>query len=167
MKRLSIALILLGACAPMQAAPLTDHQRVIVLEHKLATLSARTPKHTWPNLSASEKAALTAVLKTLPKGTRFDIVCNTASCDELAEDIDDCLEGAGFDSGLDHSAGPLGYGVGVQVNAADQPAAEAAIAALKRATGGRLDPPLMVAGPGQNPAGYVTILIGKYRAPKP
>ena len=134
-----------------------------VVEKPISVVEAS--KHAWPALSDDEKAALTAVLKTLPKGTSFDIVCNTASCDDLAEDIDDAMESAGLGSSLDHSAGPLGYGVGVMVNAADQAAAEKAIAALTKATGGRLDPPLTIAKPGQNPPGYVTILIGKYRAP--
>ena len=122
-------------------------------------------KHAWPALSDAEKSALAAVLATLPKSAKFDIVCNTASCDDLAEDIDDAMEAAGLQSGLDHAVGPLGYGIGVMVNAADKDAAQQAIAALSKATNGRLDPALSIAARGGNPPGTVTILIGKYRAP--
>jgi hypothetical protein len=120
-------------------------------------------KHAWPDLTESEKAALAAVLKTLPKSTKFDIVCNDAACIDLAMDIDDAMEAAGLESVLDHSLGPLGYGIAVQVNAADRPAAETAIAALKEASGGRLDLPLAESAAGASPPGYVTIVIGKYR----
>lgn len=137
--------------------------QVASLRHQVEALRARSAKHEWPDLSRSEKAALAAVLKTIPKGVKFDIECNTASCDVLAEDIDDALEAAGFESVLDRSLGPLGYGIAIQVNEADRAAAEAAIAALKKATGGRLDLPLMIAQPNANPPGYVTVVIGKYR----
>lgn len=120
-------------------------------------------KHAWPALSDKEKLALAGVLRPLPKTAKFEIVCNDASCDDLAEDIDDAMEVAGLESSLDRSIGPLGYGIGVQVNEADKARAQSAIAALNLATGGRLTPTLMIAKPGQNLPGYVTILIGKYR----
>lgn len=136
---------------------------VATLEREVKALRARAAKHEWPDLSRREKAALAAVLEAVPKGIKFDIACNTASCDVLAEDIDDALEAAGFESALDRSLGPLGYGIAIQVNEADRAAAEAAIAALKKATGGRLELPLMIAASNANPPGYVTIVIGKYR----
>lgn len=154
--------IVVATAAILVGAACIDHLR---LDQRLGMLEERQAKHAWPDLTYGEKAALAGVLKTLPPATKFDIVCNTASCDELAEDIDDAIEAAGLDSALDHAAGPLGYGVAVQVNEADRAAAEAAIAALARATAGRLSPPLVIAKPGQNPPGYVTIIIGKYRAP--
>lgn len=117
-----------------------------------------TGKHTWPALTDDEKTALTEVAKTLPKGIKLDIVCNDAGCSDLAADIDDAMEDAGIDSTLDKAIGPLGYGVGVQVNEFDRPAAEQAIAMLKAATGGRLAPDIV---PGNSPPSYVTILIGK------
>jgi hypothetical protein len=42
--------------------------------------------------------------------------------------------------------------------------AEAAVAALKKATGQRIDPPVMIAQKGADAPGYVTILIGKHRS---
>lgn len=115
-------------------------------------------KHAWPALDDAEKAALTEVAKTLPKGIKIDIVCNDAGCSDLAADIDDALEDAGIESTLDKAIGPLGYGVGVQVNEFDRPAAEQAIEMLKRATNDRLAPTVVA---GKSPPGYVTILIGK------
>lgn len=123
-------------------------------------------KHAWPSLTGDEKAALADVLKTLPPQTKFDIVCNDAACTDLAMDIDDAMEQAGLDSVLDHSLGPLGYGVAVKVNPFDHDAAVAASAALKQATGGRLDVPVVDAAPNTNLPGYVTIMIGKYRSPQ-
>jgi hypothetical protein len=75
------------------------------------------------------------------------------------------MEQAGLESLLDRSMTPLGYGVGVQVNPFDRDMADAAAAALKTATRGRLDVPVMDAPKGTTPPGYVSILIGKYRAP--
>ena len=123
------------------------------------TRSIETSKHAWPDLSDQEKAAITAVAKTLPKGTKFDIVCNDAGCSDLAADIDDAFEDAGIDSVLDRSLGPVGYGIGIQVNEADRPTAEKAVAMLKEASGGRLDPPIVN---GSSAPGYVTIIIGKH-----
>ncbi len=115
-------------------------------------------KHVWPSLSDQEKAAFTAIAKTFPKNVKFDIICNDAGCAELADDIDDAFEDAGISSSLDKAIGPLGYGIGVQVNEFDKAAAEAAIAAVNKATDGRLDPKIVS---GDSPPGYVTILIGK------
>lgn len=149
---------------------LTDHQRIRVLQELVyqlrmqAKAAAGAPtflKHAWPSMTGEEKDALSEVLRTLPKGTKFDIVCNDADCTELAMDIDDSLEKAGLESALDHSVGPLGYGIAVQVNAFDKEKADAAAAALSKATSGRLDLPVMIAKPGTNAPGYVTILIGK------
>jgi hypothetical protein len=147
--------------------PLTDHQRIHILQELVyqlrmqAKASADAPaflKHAWPSLTGEEKDAITEAARSLPKGTKFDIVCNDASCSELASDIDDALEGAGIESSLDHAAGPLGYGVGITVNPFDRPAAEKAIDILKRATGGRLAPPIIN---GTSAPGYVSIFIGK------
>lgn len=172
MKRIILALAAVSLLAPCAYArhPMTDHQRIRVLQELVyqlrvqAKAAANAPaflKHAWPSLTGEEKDALSEVLKTLPKDIKFDIVCNDASCSELASDIDDCMEKAGLDSALDHSLGPLGYGIAVEVNPFDQDKAEQAVAALKKATGGRLDVPVMLAKPGTNPAGYVSILIGK------
>ena len=122
------------------------------------THSIETSKHAWPDLNDAEKAAITTVAKTLPKGTKFDIVCNDAGCSDLAADIDDALEDAGVESVLDKAIGPLGYGLEIKVNEADRTVAEKSVAMLKGATGGRIDPPI---GIGSAP-GYVTILIGKH-----
>jgi hypothetical protein len=146
--------VTISAAAVNLKAPVVD-KPVSVIE---------ASKHAWPALSDDEKSALAAVLKTLPKGTAFDIICNDASCDDLAEDLDDAMEAAGLPSVLDRSLGPLGYGIGIMVNGADKATAEKAVAALRRATGGKLDPPVTIAKPGQNAPGYVTIVIGKYRA---
>jgi hypothetical protein len=161
-----IAMMLTGMsaiAAPVQPTISSLSRQVLELSKELKAVQGRIAKHAWPDLTLTEKSAITAVLKTLPKDVKFDIECNTASCDDLAEDIDDALEAAGFDSVLDRSVGPLGYGVAVMVNAADHSTAESAIAALKSATSGRLAPPLMIAAPNANPPGYVTIVIGKYR----
>jgi len=115
-------------------------------------------KHIWPGLSDQEKASFTEIARTFPKNVKFDIVCNDAGCAELAADIDDAFEDAGIESSLDKALGPLGYGIGVQVNEFDKAAAEAAVAAINKVTDGRLDPKIVS---GQSPAGYVTILIGK------
>jgi hypothetical protein len=129
------------------------------IEQVAATVYAS--KHAWPDLTDAQKAALTAVLKTLPKGVKFDIVCDDAGCYDLAADIDDAMENAGIDSVLDHTANgsPLGYGAWVQVNAKDLLAAQAAIAALSDATGGALNPRIEK---GPSAPGYVTIVIGKH-----
>lgn len=149
----------------------TDHDRILALQELVyqlrmqAKAAADAPaflKHAWPALTAEEKDAITEAARAMPKGTKFDIVCNDASCSELASDIDDALEGAGLDSGLDHAAGPLGYGIGITVNEFDRPAAEKAVAILKKATEGRLDLPIIS---GSSPPGYVSIIIGK--RPKP
>lgn len=153
---------------------MTDHRRIAILRHRVTDLEQQVSamqmrpagKHAWPSLSDSEKAALTAVLKTLPKTTKFDIVCNDAGCNDLAMDIDDAMEKAGLESVLDRSVGPLGYGVAVKVNPFDHDTAVAASAALKQATAGRLDVPVADAAPNTNLPGYVTILIGKYRSPQ-
>lgn len=184
MKIVSLAVIAAIALAPSVALahrhhrPMTDHRRIAVLRHRIGELElavkamqARAPitasvnasKHAWPSLSGDEKAALTNVLKTLPKTIKFDIVCNDGACVDLAMDIDDAMEQSGLDSVLDHSLGPLGYGVAIQVNAFDHDTAVAASTALKQATSGRLDVPVTEAAAGTNPPGYVTILIGKYR----
>lgn len=115
-------------------------------------------KHAWPALTDEEKTAFTAIAKGFPKDVKFDIVCNDAGCSDLAADIDDAFEDAGIESALDKAIGPLGYGIGVQVNEFDRPAAEAAIAAVDRATDGRLKPTIVT---GDSPPHYVTILIGK------
>jgi hypothetical protein len=152
-----------AGAAPAKPTIASLSHDIAALRKELKAVHGRLAKHAWPDLADAEKSALTAVLKTLPKGAKFDIECNTASCDDLAEDIDDTLEAAGFDSVLDRSIGPLGYGIAIMVNEADRSSAESAIASLKSATAGRLNPPLMIAAPNANPPGYVTILIGKYR----
>jgi hypothetical protein len=128
------------------------------IEQVAATVYAS--KHAWPDLTDPQKVALAAVLKTLPKGIKFDIVCNDAGCSDLAADIDDACEQAGVDSVLDRALGPLGYGAYVQVNGDDLVAAQTAIGALRSATNGVLDPPIKK---GPSAKGYVTIFIGKYR----
>lgn len=132
---------------------------------KQVTHSIQASKHAWPDLTDDEKTAIAAVLGTVPPGVKFDIVCNDGACTDLALDIDDALELAGLDSSLDRSLGPLGYGIGIQVNEADLEAARAASAALRAGTHGRLDLSVSVAPPNANPPGYVTIMIGKYRTP--
>jgi len=171
MKRCIMAAMALAlAVSPALARhkhPMTDHQRIrilqeMVFELRMAAKMSDSPaflKHAWPSLSEEEKSAITDVGKTLPKGVKFDIVCNDASCSELASDIDDALEGAGISSGLDHAVGPLGYGIGITVNPFDRPAAEQAIAMLKKATNGRLAPEIVN---GASPPGYVSIIIGKH-----
>jgi hypothetical protein len=150
---------------------LTDHQRIIALQElvyqlRMQAVAAKDApaflKHAWPALTGEEKDAIAEAARAMPKGTKFDIVCNDASCSELASDIDDALEAAHIDSGLDHAAGPLGYGIGITVNEFDRPAAEKAIALLKKATDGRLDLPIIS---GSSPPGYVSIIIGKRPQP--
>jgi hypothetical protein len=120
-------------------------------------------KHAWPDLTDDEKTALANVLKTLPKGIKFDIICNDAGCADLAMDIDDAMEEAAVDSVLDKSVLPLGYGIDLVVNAFDMETAEQAAAALKEATGGRLDLPVTLAPPNTTAPGIVLVRIGKYR----
>ena len=174
MKRLLAAALLAAlSISPASAKhrPLTDHQRIRILQELVyqlrmqAKAAADAPaflKHAWPSLTPEEKDAIAEIAKTLPKGIKFDSVCNDASCSELASDIDDALEAAGIESGLDHAAGPLGYGVAITVNEFDRPAAERAAAMLKQATNGRLDVPIIG---GSSPAGYVSIIIGKRPQP--
>lgn len=128
------------------------------------THSVYASKHAWPDLTDAEKTALAGVLKSLPKGVTFDIVCNDAGCTDLAMDIDDAMEEAGVDSVLDRSVLPLGYGVDLVVNAFDMDAATKAAAALKEATGGRLDLPVTLAPPNTTKPGMVLIRIGKHRS---
>ena len=169
MKHAILALIIAGlSIGPALARhkPLTDHQRIRVLQEmvyelRMAAKLSDSPaflKHAWPALSEEEKATFTSIAKTWPKTVKVDIVCNDAGCSELAADIDDAFENAGVESSLDRAIGPLGYGIGVQVNEFDKPAAEKAIEAINRATGGRLSPVIVN---GKSAPGYVTILIGK------
>lgn len=174
LKLLFVALALNGAAPAFAKQPMTDHRRITILQHQVRVLAKKLEqtrgahtvhlsKHAWPDLTDAEKSALADVLKGLPKTTKFDIICNDAGCADLAMDIDDAMEAAGLESALDRSLGPLGYGIVVQVNPWDRPAAETAIAALKKATAGRLDVPLMESPKGTTPPGYVSIVIGKYR----
>lgn len=149
---------------PAHAA--TQAQIIKRLTAEVRQLETHQAKHAWPDLTDKEKKALAGVLKTLPAGIKFDIVCNLASCDDLAEDIDDSIEKAGFDSLLDHTIGPLGYGIAIQVNPADHDAALKAAAAIKMATEGRLDLSVIDAPRGIVPPSYVTIFIGKYQPTK-
>ncbi len=112
---LAAALLASPAVAAPKAAP-TVAQQLGTLKKEVAALRAHAAKHAWPDLTVAEKSALARVLKTIPKGVKFDIICNTASCDDLAEDIDDALESSDHDSALDRSLAPIGYGVAVQVN---------------------------------------------------
>ena len=155
---------------------MTDHQRIRVLQELVyqlrmqAKAAADAPaflKHAWPSMTGEEKDALAEALRAVPKGTKFDIVCNDAACSELALDIDDALEKAGFESAIDHAMGPLGYGVAIQVNPFDQEKAELVAASLKKSSEGKLDLPVLAAKPGTNAPGYVTIIIGKRPAAKP
>jgi hypothetical protein len=148
----------LGAAIAAVISAAAVHSVPPKVEQVAATVYAS--KHAWPSLTDAQKAALTDVLKTLPKGVKFDIVCNDAGCSDLAADIDDACEAAGIDSVLDHSQGPLGYGAWVQVNAKDIAAASIAMAALSTATGGVLNAPIKK---GPSVPGYVTVIIGKYK----
>lgn len=133
------------------------HLRPPHVEH-LLTYAAMPGPHAWPTLGLDEKAALADLARTFRRTVKFDIVCNDAGCSELAADLDDVFEDAGIESSIDKAIGPLGYGIGVQVNAFDREAAEAAIAAIDEITNGRLKPSIV----GDNsPPGYVVILIGK------
>jgi hypothetical protein len=169
MKRIVSAVMVIALVSPAFAhkRPMTDHHRIRILQEMVFALrmqakaAAQAPaflKHAWPSLTAEQKAAITEVAKALPKTAKFDVVCNDASCSELASDIDDALEDAGISSGLDHAAGPLGYGIGITVNVSDRPAAEKAVAMLKQATNGSLAPDIVN---GTSPPGYVSIIIGK------
>jgi hypothetical protein len=171
MKRLLLALIACLLITPVaearKARALTDHQRILVLQELVYQLRMQAKaasdapvflKHAWPALTGEEKDAIAEAARSLPKGIKFDIVCNDASCSELASDIDDALERAHIVSSLDHAAGPLGYGVAIVVNPFDRRAAEQAVALLKKATDGRLDLPIVN---GTSPPGYVSIFIGK------
>lgn len=129
----------------------------------VVTKSVYVSKHAWPALSDADKSALADALKAIPNGVKFDIVCNNAACNDLAMDIDDAMEMAGLDSVLDHAIGPLGYGIAVQASAFDKDKAQQAAGALKKATNGRLDVPVTEAAKNTVPAGYVSIVIGKYR----
>jgi hypothetical protein len=125
---------------------------------KQVTHEIAASKHAWTDLTDAEKARFAELAKGLPSGVKFDIVCNDASCSDLAADLDDAFEDAGRESVLDKAIGPLGYGIGVQADAFDKPAAEATITALIDATNGRLQPSLAA---GKGAPGFVTILIGK------
>lgn len=125
--------------------------KVTQVTHQIAV-----SKHAWPDLTQPQKADLAHALTSLPGGVRIDIVCNDAGCSDLAADIDDACEDAGLESVLDKAIGPLGYGIGVQANEFDKPAAEALITAIAGATD--LKPQIVS---GKSPAGYVTLLIGK------
>ncbi len=125
---------------------------------RIYTYMAFGNPHRWPGLSDGERKAFTEIAKTFPKTAKFDIVCNDGNCSDLAADIDDAFEDAGIDSVLDKAIGPLGYGIGVQVNEFDKDVAVTAAAAVNKATDGRLDPKIVT---GSSPPGYVTILIGK------
>lgn len=154
--------IIPGAIAAVVAVALlgVDHlaaPRTVEVTHAIAA-----SKHAWPDLTDAQKSALARVLANVPRGTKFDLVCNDAGCYDLAADIDDAMEAAGFESSLDRSTGPLGYGIGIQVNARERDAANDAASALRETTG--LELPISIAAAGANPPGYVTILIGKYRA---
>lgn len=180
----ALALAAIVCCPPAEGKHrhrvLTDHQRIAILRSHISEIektvkALSTPKqvnhtvnaskHAWPDLTDGEKAALAEVLKTVPKSVKFDIICNDAACNDLAMDIDDAMEKAGLESFLDRSLGPLGYGIDILVNAFDMETAKAASAALKKATGGRLDLAVSEAPKDTNPPGYVTIRIGKYHAP--
>jgi len=175
-------LTLLIGCSPGYAselltrpakARLTDHQRVMILQRQLKALARQVKappsaglKHAWPALTDAEKVALGDVLKGLPKGVKVEILCNDGACTDLAQDIDDACEAAGIDSSLDRSFGPLPYGVYIQVSEFDRAMAQQAIEALKKATDGRLAPELKIAPANAAAPAHVTVIIGKYRAPK-
>ena len=127
--------------------PKITHQTVVV----------SSSKHAWPDLSDEQKTNLASALKGANLKVKLDIVCNDAGCSDLAADIDDACEDAGLDSALDKALGPLGYGIGVQVDPFDQKAADEVLAAIGTTT--ELRPQLV---PGKSPAGVVTLLIGKH-----
>ena len=127
------------------------------VEHTWTYSNAFSP-HAWPPLSLAEKSAFTDLARKFPKNVKFDIVCNDAGCSDLAADLDDAFEDAGLESALDKAIGPLGYGIGVQVNDFDKPAALSTIEAVAKITSGRLQPAIVA---GTSPPGYVTILFGK------
>lgn len=95
-------------------------------------------KHAWPDLSEAEKIALANTLAWL-KGGKVIILCDGADCRDLQTDIDDAMEDAGVVSTRDRPMVPLGYGIAVVSGPGDGRAPRLA-AALKAATGGRLDP---------------------------
>ena len=128
-------------------------------KQEVTTNSVYASKHAWPDLSSEQKAALIEELKKLPKDTKADIVCNDAGCSDLAADIDDAFEAAGFNSSIDRAIGPLGYGIGVQVNSEDRPAAETIIRSLNRVSATKQDIEIVN---GASAKGYVTIIIGKH-----
>jgi hypothetical protein len=114
-------------------------------------------EHAWPGLTAAQKAELAAELKAMP-GLKLDVVCGDASCDDLAEDIDDAAEHAGIASQLDHPIGTLGYGIGVK---ADNLALAQQVAdAIAKASGGEIKP---VAATDRT-FGYAIIFVGKHKA---
>lgn len=117
-------------------------------------------KHAWPDLTDPEKAAIGAAVQAMAP-VKFDIVCKDAGCNDLAMDLDDAFERGAAISVLDGTSSILGYGIWIEVEGAELDKAATVSAAVKAATGGRLDIPI---APGSSAPGYVKIVIGKYRA---
>jgi len=109
----------------------------------------------WPALPPEQRNALAAALRGLDPRPDLLVLCNDATCVDLAHDIDDAAEDAGVGSALDRSVGPLGYGLGVV--AESQPAADAVLAALE--VGGMRG---AVASTQAHTDGRVLVVIGKH-----
>jgi hypothetical protein len=105
---------------------------------KPVQVTVSASKHAWPDLTEAETITLGEALGVL-KGVNVSIVCNDASCNDLAHDIDNAMEIADARSTLDNSPFPLGYGMAVFVQDGDKRASVVA-AAIKSATNGRLSP---------------------------
>jgi hypothetical protein len=122
--------------------------------------SVNVSKHAWPDLTSAQKAALAEKLADEVKAP-FVILCGNASCNDLAEDIDDAAENAKVPSVLDRPVTPLGYGIGVEGENGDG-RAEKLAAALREVTGLEVD----VTRGRTLPEYPLFVLIGKYRAPR-
>jgi hypothetical protein len=79
--------------------------------------------------------ALNVKLKELSP-MRVEIYCSGNYCRDLAEDLDEAFESAGFDSYIEFPLFDIGKGIGISP---DTPATQAIAAAIKGSSGGAVD----------------------------
>lgn len=115
-------------------------------------------KHAWKDLTQAETIAIGEALSSL-KDAKVFVMCNDATCDDLAHDLDDAMQIAGAVSSLDRSALPLDPGISVYTAPGDARGATVADA-IGKATGGKIAP---IARSSSTAQGMVMIAIGKRR----
>ena len=146
----------LHGCIAAAVAAVVSAAAASIMPAKQLVTRVAALEHAWPGLTAAQKGELSSGLKAIP-ALKLDIVCGDASCDDLAEDIDDAAEKAGVQSILDHPVSPLGYGIGVK---ADSLALAQRVAdAISKATAGEFKP---IAATDRT-FGYAIIFIGKHK----